>query len=225
MHRTAVYAPLPYEKAMKMLVLLNGRMVQRAQMQRGYATDQDKAVVTLAKGWNRLLCKVDDYGGGHGLCVRFMKADGSPMKDYKVCFVRPAPGAEARFVGYTTPDDAIQSFLWAIHSHDLTNLLQAFTPDVAEDMRKRIQQSNRTVEDYLHETGVVPGMAIWSRIQDPDGSLVLNVEVGPNVPRQMITGARSNSLAISPSNWSARRSAPGSRRGARSCYRRPRWNR
>ena len=81
-----------------LLVLLNGRIVQRVQMQRGYATDQDKAVVTLNKGWNRLLCKIDDYSGGHGLCVRFMKADGSFLTDYKVCFVRPPEGVEVRFV-------------------------------------------------------------------------------------------------------------------------------
>jgi hypothetical protein len=81
-----------------LLALLNGQIVQRVQMQRGYATDQDRAVVTLRQGWNRLLCKVDDYSGGHGLCVRFRKAGGEFFSDYKVCFIQPAEGAAVRFV-------------------------------------------------------------------------------------------------------------------------------
>ena len=103
---------------------------------------------------------------------------------------RPPPGyvrkSEARMVGYNTPEDAIQSFLWAAQSHDLTNLLQAFTPYAADQIRNRIQQSNRTVEDYLRQTGVAPGMAILSREQQSDGSLELEVEIGPGVPHQHI---------------------------------------
>ena len=42
----------------------------------------------------------------------------------------PPPGyvrkAEARMAGHNTPEDTIQSLLWAFQSHDFTNLLQAF---------------------------------------------------------------------------------------------------
>ena len=37
--------------------------------------------------------------------------------------------SEARMVGYSTPDDTLQSFLWAIQNRDLTNVLQALAPD------------------------------------------------------------------------------------------------
>ncbi len=81
-----------------LLVLLNGQVVQRVQMQRGTAVDQDRALVTLHKGWNRLLCKVDDVSGGHGLCVRLKTPAGQPLQDYKICLARPAEGAVVRFV-------------------------------------------------------------------------------------------------------------------------------
>lgn len=82
-----------------LLVLLNGEKVQQIQMQRGYAVDQDTASgITLRKGWNRLLCKIDDYGGGHGLCVRFKTADSKPVTDLKICLSRPADNVEINFI-------------------------------------------------------------------------------------------------------------------------------
>ena len=82
-----------------LLVLLNGTQVQKVQMQRGYNTDQDRvAGITLAKGWNRLLCKVDDVMGGHGLVVRFKTKDGQPVTSFRICLSRPPEGVEPRFV-------------------------------------------------------------------------------------------------------------------------------
>jgi tetratricopeptide (TPR) repeat protein len=82
-----------------LLVLLNGRQVQKVQMQRGYNTDQDRVGgIVLEKGWNRLLLKVDDYMGGHGFVVRFKTKDGQPVTDLKVCLSRPPAGWVVRFV-------------------------------------------------------------------------------------------------------------------------------
>jgi hypothetical protein len=106
---------------------------------------------------------------------------------------RPPPGylrkAEARMVGYNTPEDTIQSFLWALQSHDFTNLLQVLTPDQAEYLRDRLRQSNRPIKEFFDEAEAVPGMVILSRKQRPEGpgSLELEVEVGPNVPHQPIS--------------------------------------
>ena len=87
-----------------LLVLLNGVEVQQVQMQRGYSPDQDrKDGVTLKQGWNRFLCKVDDYGGGHGLVCRFKLADGAtPFTDYKICLARPKDGAKINWVNGVT---------------------------------------------------------------------------------------------------------------------------
>ena len=79
-----------------LLVVLNGQVVQKVQMQRGYNIEQDRMDgLTLKKGWNTLLCKVDDYMGGHGLCVHFKTADGKPFTGYKVVLV-PQPPADVQ---------------------------------------------------------------------------------------------------------------------------------
>src|ERR1035438_7048395 len=61
----------------------------------------------------------------------------------------PPPGyvrkAEARMAGYNTPEDTIQSFLWALQSNNITNLLQVYTPDEAEGMRDRVSQSTGSI--------------------------------------------------------------------------------
>jgi len=114
MYMTYTFAHIYCEKEMRdlvlltgsddaLLVLLNGEQVQKVQMQRGYNTDQDRvAGITLKKGWNRLLCKVDDYMGGHGLVVRFKTKDGAPVTDLKVCLSRPPEGVKPRFVDGVT---------------------------------------------------------------------------------------------------------------------------
>jgi len=82
-----------------LLVLLNSKQVQKVQMQRGYNTDQDRvAGITLNKGWNRLMCKIDDYMGGHGLVVRFKTKDAEPVTDLKICLSKPAEGVKPNFV-------------------------------------------------------------------------------------------------------------------------------
>jgi len=37
--------------------------------------------------------------------------------------------AQAQLVGYNSPEATLQSFLFAIRNHDLTNFFQAFTPE------------------------------------------------------------------------------------------------
>jgi hypothetical protein len=103
---------------------------------------------------------------------------------------QPPPGyvrrAEARLVGYNTPEDTIQSLLWAIVNHDATNFLQAFTPRMAELMRTN---ALRSVEDYFRGAEVLPGVAIVSREEGDDGpgSLDVEVEFGPDEPHEDFT--------------------------------------
>ena len=48
---------------------------------------------------------------------------------------------DARMVGFNTPDDTLQTLLWAVQNHDLTNVLQAFTPEQAEEIRAQAGES------------------------------------------------------------------------------------
>jgi hypothetical protein len=89
--------------------------------------------------------------------------------------------SEARLVGYNSPDDTIQSMLWSIQNHDMTNLLQALAPDQADQLRERLAQGKRSSEDFFGDAGTVPGMAILRRKQLPDGSVELEVEMAPGL--------------------------------------------
>jgi hypothetical protein len=95
--------------------------------------------------------------------------------------------SKARMVGYNTPEDTLQSLLWAVQNRDLTNLLQAFTARSAEIILDGIAQSNRSIQRFFRDSVAMPGMAIVDRRQDTnDGSIKLEVDVAPGVPHAEI---------------------------------------
>ncbi len=100
--------------------------------------------------------------------------------------------AQARMVGYNTPEDTIQSFLWAMQNHDLTNLLQAFTPVAAQQMQATVQESGRSVEEFFQGTDAFVGLGVRSREQLPDGAMVVTLEVAPGIPPQEVRFERIN---------------------------------
>ena len=65
-------------------VWLNGELVQEVSGCQGVVVDKFTEEVTLLEGWNRLLLKVYDQGGGWGTYVRFLDSDGSPVTDLEL---------------------------------------------------------------------------------------------------------------------------------------------
>ena len=65
-------------------IWLNGQMVDELASCQGVNNDQFEAPVTLLEGWNRLLFKVRDNGGGWGMSVRLYDASGLPMSGMDV---------------------------------------------------------------------------------------------------------------------------------------------
>lgn len=95
--------------------------------------------------------------------------------------------SEARFAGYNTPEDTLQSVLWAARSHDLTNILQAFAPEIAEQIRARAGESPQSIEDFWSESAGLVGMRIVSRKPEAsDGSITVEVEVFPGMPHDEV---------------------------------------
>jgi hypothetical protein len=101
---------------------------------------------------------------------------------------------EARMVGYNTPEDTLQSLLWAMHNHDLTNVLQALAPEQAEQLRAHAGESREASEDFFRTTAGFVGMRVVKREQEAsDGSLTLELEVipgmrGPRIKFRQING-------------------------------------
>ncbi len=72
----------------------NGRKVLTHHIHRGCEKDNDLVNVTLQKGWNRLLLKVDQGFGGWGACARLTTLEGKPL-DAKWSAARPKEGVAA----------------------------------------------------------------------------------------------------------------------------------
>ncbi len=64
-------------------VWLNGQVVHAANLSRGITCGEDKAAVTLKAGWNTLLLKITQGGGGCGFCCSVLAPDGSPLPTLK----------------------------------------------------------------------------------------------------------------------------------------------
>jgi hypothetical protein len=101
--------------------------------------------------------------------------------------------SEARMVGYKSPDDTLQSLLWAVQSHDLTNVLQAFTPDGAEEIRAQAGESRESIADFFSMSAALVGMRVVKRDQAAsDGSVAVDVEVVPGEPGPRISFRQIN---------------------------------
>jgi hypothetical protein len=96
--------------------------------------------------------------------------------------------SEARMMGYNTPDDTLQSLLWAIQNHDLTNFFQAFTPEIAEKGRATVGESPQVIEDLFTQVEGFVGIRILKREPDAyDNSIVVEMEVVPGDPVKRTT--------------------------------------
>jgi TolA-binding protein len=73
-------------------VILNGKKIWTNQIQRSPTYDSDQCDAPLKKGWNSLLCVVDQVWGGHLLCVRFLD-DGKAVTDLEISLDPPADSA------------------------------------------------------------------------------------------------------------------------------------
>ncbi len=65
-------------------VWLNGAVVSETEVCQGTVADRYQAEVVLEAGWNRVLYKVYDQGGGWGAYFRFLDADGQPVTDLEL---------------------------------------------------------------------------------------------------------------------------------------------
>ena len=96
-------------------------------------------------------------------------------------FVLP-PGyikkSEAKFVGYNTPEETIQSLLWAIQNRDAAKFLEAYDSKKAKQVEARMQ-SRDSIEEFFKEADSLPGMHILGREAGEDGQVVLKVAIMP----------------------------------------------
>ena len=94
--RSAAWSEKPQEARLEVgsddavKVWLDGRLVHEFRGIRAHEALQDKAAVTLAAGWNTLLLKVVQAGGGWGFSCALRTPEGEPLAGLKVQAAVPA---------------------------------------------------------------------------------------------------------------------------------------
>ena len=90
--------------------------------------------------------------------------------------------SEARMVGYNTPEDTLQSLLWAVRNRDLTNVLQAYVPETAKYLQTMLQKSGRSIEDFWSDETLSFGMRFVRQEPNPrTGALLVDGEMAPGL--------------------------------------------
>jgi hypothetical protein len=77
--------------------------------------------------------------------------------------------------GYNTPEDTMESLLWALQHGDFTNFLQAFSPEVAQVFPIQTQEAWTNAMNDFHEQ--FTGLSILGRRELPDGRVELTVKL------------------------------------------------
>jgi len=83
---------------------------------------------------------------------------------------------QARWMGQNSPENTLESFLWALQHRDFTNLISLLTPGTAAELTQLFAESGTT---FFDKANVIPGMRIADQKQLPDGSIAAKIEVAP----------------------------------------------
>jgi len=86
--------------------------------------------------------------------------------------------SEAKFAGYSTPEDTIQSMLWAIQHRDTATFIQAFNPEAAKQMEAEIERRG-SAEEFFKEAEAMPGLRIIGKEAESNDTTVLTMEMIP----------------------------------------------
>ena len=87
--------------------------------------------------------------------------------------------SEAKLVGFGSPEDSVQSFLWAIEHRDLPTLMQFLGPERAKQMAAEMERRGSN-EEFWKEMSIFPGLHVIRREPKEDGTIVLTVQIAPN---------------------------------------------
>jgi hypothetical protein len=90
--------------------------------------------------------------------------------------------ADATMAGYNTPEDTLQSFLWALHHKDSLHVLQTFTPAAVQQFQTLNSETAQGAEALLRQMEAFIGMAVVGKDPLPDGSVQVRVLVAPDAP-------------------------------------------
>jgi hypothetical protein len=84
--------------------------------------------------------------------------------------------SDAKWLGYNTPQDTLQSAFWALQNHDLEKYLDALEPDVAAAIRE-----SSSADDFFKGKVIPPRYRIKEEQQIKEGFVEVQVEISPDI--------------------------------------------
>jgi hypothetical protein len=88
--------------------------------------------------------------------------------------------SKARLAGYNTPEDTLETFLWALQNRDAVTLRQTLSAAMAQGMG--LPAPGEPTEAFFSALTKVPGLAILNRRSQPDGAVEMEVTIAPGTP-------------------------------------------
>jgi len=107
-----------------------------------------------------------------------LTAGGTNASALRANYIRKA---QARMVGYNTPEDALQSFLWTLQNHDLTNFLQALTPEWSRYYESDVQRSG-TFAKLFDDSQAFIGFSIVNTQRIDGTTIQADLQLAPGLP-------------------------------------------
>lgn len=86
---------------------------------------------------------------------------------------------DAKWMGMNTPENTLQSFLWAIQNRNAETLFQLLTPEDAKQLKDQIDESGKGPEEFFIASP--PGARSLQQTNLSDGSIEMEVEFLPGV--------------------------------------------
>lgn len=118
------------------------------------------------------------------------RTNGAAAKGTGAAYLRIS---EAKWVGYNTPEDTLQSFFWAAHNRDTEKLQESLVPEMATQFKAQILGLEKSAEEFFN--GLPPVFAIVGREEylmrisprEARKEIMLKVQIGPDVPPQQFS--------------------------------------
>jgi hypothetical protein len=88
--------------------------------------------------------------------------------------------SDAKWVGYNTPEDTLQSLFWAAKNRNVEKFLEGLTPETARELKDQIgksENSAQAIESILESASLPPLFEIVGREQLADGSIGLRIQI------------------------------------------------
>jgi hypothetical protein len=91
---------------------------------------------------------------------------------------------QAQMAGYNSPEDTLQTFLWAMANHNYQAILDALSPQAAQQFATNMPVAQSS--NLFHEVDTtLPGLGVVGRKDLPDGGVELTVEMAPGIAQPM----------------------------------------